>query len=319
MPILSVSSSRRACWRAWRAGAAGWCSASSSFIPANRRSSTAAKPGAIDDRTFLQRIHYREEWGYPWDGFRDLLDAARDLGVQVLALDRPPRGGFDGLRRRDEHAARGIAAVLAERPRTAMMVLFGESHLARNHMPIRVERLLAKRGLTRRSVTIFQDPEPVYWAALAQAGSLPQSVRLKSGSFAIFHTPPLARYECYRQVLERWRGETPPDEDVDLTPAVHHLMDTLVGWMGLRPDRHRLRHRAGWIDDLQDAYPEVYCGTDAGQLLGPSSRSTGARGRKSAKRDVCWQGETRSTTRARTHFSCFDICPARRRARRLDS
>jgi hypothetical protein len=92
---------------------------------------------------------------------------------------------------------------------------------------------------------------------------------LKSGSFAIFHTPPLARYECYRQVLERWRGETPPDEDVDLTPAVHHLMDTLVGWMGLRPDRHRLRHRAGWIDDLQDAYPEVYCGTDAGQLLGP--------------------------------------------------
>jgi hypothetical protein len=225
--------------------------------------------GAIDDRTFLQRIHYREEWGYPWDGFRDLLDAARALGVQVLALDRPPRGGFDGLRRRDEHAARGIAAVLAARPRTTMMVLFGESHLARSHMPVRVERLLAKKGLVRRSVTIFQDPEPVYWAAVAQAGSIPQSVRLKSGAFAIFHTPPLARYECYRQVLERWRGETPPDEDVDLTPAVHHLMDTLVGWMGLRPDRHRLRHRAGWVDDLQDAYPEVYSGSDAGQLLGP--------------------------------------------------
>jgi uncharacterized iron-regulated protein len=49
--------------------------------------------GAIDDRTFLRRIHYREEWGYPWDGFRDLLDRARALAVPVVALDRP-RGGL---------------------------------------------------------------------------------------------------------------------------------------------------------------------------------------------------------------------------------
>ena len=225
--------------------------------------------GSIDDRTFLQRIHYREEWGYPWEGFRNLLDAARSLRIPVVALDRPPRGGFDGLRRRDAHAARGIAAVLTARPRTAMMVLFGESHLARGHVPVCVERLLAQQGVVRRAVNVFQDPEPVYWSALAHAGAVPECALLESGAFAVFHTPPLARYECYRQVLERWRGETPPDEDVDLTPAVHHLMDTLVGWMGLRPDRHRLRHRAGWVDDLQDAYPEVYSGSDAGQLLGP--------------------------------------------------
>jgi hypothetical protein len=225
--------------------------------------------GSINDRTFLRRLHYREEWGYPWEGFRGLLDAARTLSVPVVALDRPPRGGFDGLSRRDEHAARGIAAVLAGRPRTALMVFFGESHLARSHMPGRVERLLARQGIRRRAITVFQDPEPVYWSALAQAGSLPEAVRMRRGTFAVFHTSPLARYECYRQVLERWRGETPADEDVDLTPAVHHLMDTLVGWMGLRPDRHRLRHRAGWVDDLQDAYPEVYSGSDAGQLLGP--------------------------------------------------
>ncbi|HEX4823447.1 MAG TPA: ChaN family lipoprotein [Candidatus Polarisedimenticolaceae bacterium] len=225
--------------------------------------------GAIDDRTFLRRIHYREEWGYPWDGFRDLLDAARALGVRVVALDRPPRGGFDGLRRRDAHAARGIASMLLARPRTAMMVLFGESHIAQSHLPGQVEQLLAARGVKRRAITVFQDPEDVYWAALARDGFVPDTVRLDGGSFAVFHTPPLARYECYRQVLERWRGEMPADEEADLTPAVHHLMDTLVGWMGLRPDRHRLRHRAGWVDDLQDAYPEVYSGSDAGQLLGP--------------------------------------------------
>ena len=61
--------------------------------------------GSLDDRAFLRRIHYREEWGYPWQGFRDLLDRARSLRVPVVALDRPPRGGIDGLRRRDN---RGI-------------------------------------------------------------------------------------------------------------------------------------------------------------------------------------------------------------------
>jgi hypothetical protein len=225
--------------------------------------------GSIDDRTFLRRIHYREEWGYPWEGFRDLLDAARALRIPVVALDRPPRGGFDGLRRRDAHAARGIASMLLARPKTAMMVLFGESHLAQSHIPGQVAHLLAARSERRRAVTVFQDPEAVYWSALAHDGFVSDTLQMNGGAFAVFHTPPLARYECYRQVLERWRGETPADEEADLTPAVHHLMDTLVGWMGVRPDRHRLRHRAGWVDDLQDAYPEVYSGSDAGQLLGP--------------------------------------------------
>ena len=231
--------------------------------------------GSIDDPSFLRRIHYREEWGYPWPGFRDLLDRARELDVPVVALDRAPRGGFDGLRRRDAHAARGIAAVLSERPRCGMMVLFGESHLARGHVPKEVDRLLARQGLSRRAVTVFQDPETVYWSALSRSQSVPEAVRFEGGSFAVFHTPPLARYETYRQVLERWRGETPPDEDVDLTPAVHHLIDTLVNWMAIRPDRHRLRHRAGWVDDLHDAYPEVYSGVDARQFIGPILREHG--------------------------------------------
>ena len=225
--------------------------------------------GSIDDRTFLRRIHYREEWGYPWDGYRDLLDRARRLGVPVIALDRPPRGGFDGLRRRDAHAARAIAALLTQQPRTAVLVLFGESHLARLHVPREVERLLSRAKVRRRAITVFQDPEPVYWSALSRSQPVPQAVRFAGGAFAVLHTPPLARYETYRQVLERWRGETPPDEDVDLTPAVHHLIDTLVGWMAIRPDRAHVRHRAGWVDDLKDAYPEVYSGPEARQLLGP--------------------------------------------------
>jgi hypothetical protein len=158
--------------------------------------------GSIDDRTFLRRIHYREEWGYPWDGFRDLLDRARTLGIPVIALDRSPRGGFDGLRRRDAHAARGIATVLSQRPRSAMLVLFGESHLARGHVPREVERALARRGIARTAVTVFQDPEPCVLVVVVSLPDRPGSGPLRGRCVCVFHTPPLTRYESYRQVLE---------------------------------------------------------------------------------------------------------------------
>lgn len=223
--------------------------------------------GGLDDESFLRRIHYREEWGYPWDGYRELLDRARELGVPAHALDRSPRGGFEGLASRDEHAARRIVSILARDPDQKMLVLFGESHLSRSHIPRRVEARLRRLGLERPHVAVFQDPDPVYWKLVARAESLPGAVRLDRRTYAVFHTSPLAKYESYRQVLDRWRGDIPPEEEVDLTPAVHHLLRVLLGWLGLRADRRRVLHASGFAEELADAFPEVYSGPDAKDLL----------------------------------------------------
>jgi hypothetical protein len=225
--------------------------------------------GLIDAPTFLRRVHYREEWGYPWEGFGELLDRARRIGCRVHALDVPPRGGFDGLARRDEHAARRIASVVEADPEGALVVLYGESHVSRGHIPRRVRKALDRQGIESREVTIFQDPDAVYWKLLSEHGRLPPAVKLADRVYAVFHGSPLAKYEAYRQVLARWRGDVPPDEEVDLTPAVHHLVSVLLGWLRIRPERYRLRHRAGWSEDLADAFPEVYSGPEASQLLLP--------------------------------------------------
>lgn len=225
--------------------------------------------GSIDDATFRRRIHYREEWGYPWEGFRDLLERARRLGIPVHALDRPPRGGFDGLVRRDEHAARAIAKILEASPRRRLVVLFGESHLTRDHIPRRVARRLARGGRRITSATVFQDPDRIYWSLLRGGDALPAAAEIADGEYAVFHTTPLAKYEAYRQVLERWKGDVPGDDEVDLTPAVHHLIRVLLGWLGIRPERCRIRHRVGWDEDLEDAFPEVYSGPEAVALLKP--------------------------------------------------
>lgn len=230
--------------------------------------------GELDDEGFLRRIHYREEWGYPQEGFLELLDRARHLGIEVAALDRSPRGGLDRIAERDDHAARRIASILAKDPAKRLVVLFGESHVSRRHLPHRVDRWLSRSGLAVRSARVYQDPDRVYWKLL-EAGPLPEAVSLASGAFAVFHTPPLEKYERYRQVLVRWRGDADPGDDVDLTPAVHHLLRLLQGWLGIRSRRFRVRHRAGWVEDLEDAYPEVYSGGEAAELLAPVLREHG--------------------------------------------
>jgi hypothetical protein len=50
---------------------------------------------------------------------------------------------------------------------------------------------------------------------------------------------------------------------------VHHLIGVLLGWLGIRARRCRIRYEGGWSEDLVDAFPEVYTGPDAVDLLVP--------------------------------------------------
>lgn len=223
--------------------------------------------GRLDDASFLRRIRYTEEWGFPWAGYRALLDQSRALGVPVFALDRSPRGGAAQLGARDDHAARRIVRILTEGRASRLLVFFGESHVTPRRLPRRVEALGARAGIAGPFVTVLQDPEGAYWESLEAGSAPPRFGDLGEGCFAVFHTAPLERYERYRQVLDRWRGEGFGEFDSDLTPAVHHLIDLLARWLRVRPERRRIRHDGGWSETLRDSYPEVYSGRDTADLL----------------------------------------------------
>jgi len=235
----------------------------------------ARQAGRIGDREFLRRIRFAQDWGYDWSGYREVLDRARATGVPVHALDTPPRRGFAGLERRDQLTARRIATLVAASPATCLVVLYGESHVTADHLPRRVKRLLKDAGLERREVVVFQNPDRIYWRALERETVLPSAVRVDRSTYAVLHTSPIEKYEAYRQALERWNGDGSTEGEVDWTPAVHHVIHALVAWLGIRAGRLRLRHRAGWTENLEDALPEVYTGDEARALLASVLRDSG--------------------------------------------
>src|SRR5262249_32156370 len=47
--------------------------------------------GEMSEHEFLERIHYHEEWGCEWTGYRAIFNTARELGVPVYGVDSHPR------------------------------------------------------------------------------------------------------------------------------------------------------------------------------------------------------------------------------------
>ena len=94
-------------------------------------------------------------------------------------------------------------------------------------------------GVECEIVQIVRDGRPGETLCLASADAL----GVDDDTFAVFHGNPLTKYEAYRQILERWRDDVPAEEEVDLTPAVHHLLSVLLDFLEVRPSRYRLHHR----------------------------------------------------------------------------
>jgi len=152
--------------------------------------------GQIDEAEFLRLIRYDLDWGYDWSAFRQLFDVAREHGVPVLGIDCGPRSGFRYIRRRDAYAAARIADAIERRPGARVVVVIGESHLARNHLPRRVTDQLKKRGLQKRGVIVLQNLEEIYWQLAERGLEQVDVVSLGAGRFCCFSASPIAKYEA---------------------------------------------------------------------------------------------------------------------------
>src|ERR1700676_4352521 len=210
----------------------------------------------IDEAELRQRIRFDLDWGYEWNPFYELLAAARDHGEAIYGLDCMPRENLRKIGARDRHAAAKIAEIRERHPEAAILVLFGESHLAPGHLP----RVLQKEMPRARILTVLQNIDALYWRAAGERVDKVDAVRVNDDVVCVFNATPLEKYESYRLCLDQWsRCDTGPD----FAPTIYNLINSLAAFLEI--NRYS-PHNHTQPKFLVDMLPEVH-GNSSGAML----------------------------------------------------
>lgn len=212
--------------------------------------------GEISEAELRERIRFDLDWGYGWEPYCALLKAARACAKRIYGIDCMPRNDMRRIGARDRHAATKILEMRAQNPEALVIVLFGESHLAPNHIPA-----LLRQGSPGRVLTVLQNVDTLYWQAAGESCEHVSAVRVADDVVCAFTATPLDKYESYRLCIDRWRriGAASPD----LAPSVYNLIDALLRFLNI--DKYSPTNRIQ-PKFLVDMLPEVWCRTSSEQL-----------------------------------------------------
>ncbi|MFZ0799516.1 MAG: ChaN family lipoprotein [Terriglobales bacterium] len=209
----------------------------------------------IDEAELHQRIRFELDWGYDWTPFYELLSAARDHGASIYGLDCMPREDLRKIGARDRHAADKIAEIRQRHPDALILVLFGESHLAPQHLPAVLQRQLPAEPM----LTVLQNVDALYWRAAGEAHDRVEAVQVRKDVrekvFCVFNATPLEKYEHYRLCLDRWGRNAKDHSAPDLGPTLYNLIASLVRFLGIN---QYSPHNTTQPRLLVDLMPEVH-------------------------------------------------------------
>ncbi len=167
---------------------------------------------SLEDLRRLSR--WDKNWGFPWEHYRPLLELAKQRGFHLLALNDTHEPTARALQQRDQKAARHIRKAYLKYPGALIYVIIGDLHLAPNHLPREVRRMLPRARL--RETVIFINPEKIYFQ-LAKQGleNFINVVRLSKTQFAVISSPPWVQWQSYLMFLEQSVEEDLEDDFSD--------------------------------------------------------------------------------------------------------
>jgi hypothetical protein len=213
--------------------------------------------GEINEEEMRAGIRYDDDWGYDWEPFANLLRQARKYGCRIYGIDLSPRGNMRKIGARDRHAAARIAEIRERYPQAQIVALFGEAHLAPNHLP----RWLRLQRPQDAILTVLQNVDELYWKAAGELSDSIHGVRIAQEVLCVFNSTPLEKYESYRIYLGKWR--TQPSQP-DLAPTFYNLVDTFLRSMGLQQYSPAAgNHPSTLVED----YPQVYARASAQEFV----------------------------------------------------
>ncbi len=203
----------------------------------------------IDEEELRERVRFDLDWGYDWAPFYELLVTAREHTDGIYGLDCMPREDLRKIGARDRHAANKIAEIRQRHSNAALLVLFGESHLAPAHLP----HLLREALPEERVLTVLQNIDALYWRAAGERQTQVEAVQVSGNVVCVFNSTPLEKYENYRLHLSRWCRDA--GDGPDLAPTLYNLVDSLARFLEIKPCSP---HNSTQPKFLVDLLPEIY-------------------------------------------------------------
>src|SRR5688572_14280382 len=224
----------------------------------NQRALDSWMKREIDDDQFRRRVRYVLEWGYNWESYRSVLEAARNHGIPVFAVDFSPRNDLRYINKRDKAIAAKICEIRRRFPARTVMVLFGESHLASNHLPEKIRRQFPA-GNAPRDLTVLQNIDEIYWKVCCDGFEEEKVVKLRDRVFCVFNATPFEKYDAYSRQLEFWKFQSRNDDEIDLTSTIYNLIHAIADFIRIDAYTYCLTREGVCLEFFIDAYPEVYC------------------------------------------------------------
>jgi len=181
--------------------------------------------GDASEKVFLERISWKKRWGFDWHQYRSLFEFAKANHISITGINRfSQRRSDSSLAARDEFAAEQIARLREIDPTALIFVLYGELHLAKSHLPLRLKALRPKD----RMHVVFQDSEKIYFQLVRQGieMNLPV-VRLSKDRSCIMATPPWIRWQSFLLHLEKGADEGLPFDESDASDISDSFLHVL--------------------------------------------------------------------------------------------
>lgn len=191
--------------------------------------------GDLSEKQFLLAIEWTRNWGFPWEHYRPLIRFAQKHKIPVYGLNkRFAEKTGTSLKQRDDFAAERILKIRKSHPGCPVFVVYGDLHLAKNHLPKSLSRLRTRKEIMR-VLTVFQNSERIYFRLLEKEQEVSVDVvRLSRDQFCIVSVPPWVKWQNYLLFLEKHLDSELTGDDIEYTDHVNRYLKVIAADFGLK-------------------------------------------------------------------------------------
>lgn len=197
--------------------------------------------GRVTEYEFLKAIRWTLKWGFPWSHYRKLIQWAAENQIRVVGLNKSSQAeSLRTLHDRDRWAAQITSDLMRETPDIQIIIIYGDLHLAKGHLPAQLQkRLPLKTRLTR----VFQNSEKIYFSlAKSSLENQVDVVDLGNDTFCLNSVPPWVKWQNYLLFLDADENldVSEGDGELDLNDQVGQYVNLMSEELDLPADLKQL-------------------------------------------------------------------------------